>query len=104
MVGWCPTASFGIRSHPSPFVLWPARKPKEKKLFLNIKRMSRQVNTYTSLCIPVSLSLCLHPLMLNVTEIRKDFPILQRETSKNVPLVYLDSTATSQKPVVVIEA
>jgi cysteine desulfurase/selenocysteine lyase len=42
--------------------------------------------------------------MLNVTEIRKDFPILQRETSPGVPVVYLDSTATSQKPLVVIEA
>ena len=40
----------------------------------------------------------------NVNEIRKDFPILQRETSDGVPLVYLDSTATSQKPLVVIEA
>ena len=42
--------------------------------------------------------------MLNVNEIRKDFPILQRETSTGVPLVYLDSTATSQKPLSVIEA
>jgi cysteine desulfurase/selenocysteine lyase len=41
---------------------------------------------------------------LNVNEIRKDFPILQRETSIGVPLVYLDSTATSQKPFAVIEA
>src|SRR5512141_2409189 len=43
-------------------------------------------------------------LMLNVKEIRNNFPILQRETSKGVPLVYLDSTATSQKPLAVIEA
>jgi len=42
--------------------------------------------------------------MLNVTEVRKDFPILQRETSPGVPLVYLDSTATSQKPLSVIQA
>jgi cysteine desulfurase/selenocysteine lyase len=42
--------------------------------------------------------------MLNINEIRKDFPILQRETSPGVPLVYLDSTATSQKPLAVIEA
>jgi cysteine desulfurase/selenocysteine lyase len=41
---------------------------------------------------------------INVNEIRKDFPILQRETSPGVPLVYLDSTATSQKPLQVIEA
>ncbi|HJS19674.1 MAG TPA: cysteine desulfurase [Anaerolineales bacterium] len=42
--------------------------------------------------------------MLNVYEIRKDFPILQRETSAGVPLVYLDSTATSQKPLAVLDA
>ncbi len=42
--------------------------------------------------------------MLNVNEIRKDFPILQRKTHDSVPLVYLDSTATSQKPLAVIEA
>jgi len=41
---------------------------------------------------------------LNVNEIRKDFPIFKRETRPGVPLVYLDSTATSQKPRVVIEA
>jgi cysteine desulfurase / selenocysteine lyase len=43
-------------------------------------------------------------MSLNVYEIRKDFPILQREISPGVPLVYLDSTATSQKPLAVIEA
>jgi cysteine desulfurase/selenocysteine lyase len=42
--------------------------------------------------------------MLNVNEIRKDFPIFQRETKPGTPLVYLDSTATSQKPLAVIEA
>jgi cysteine desulfurase/selenocysteine lyase len=42
--------------------------------------------------------------MLNVHEIRKDFPIFQRETKPGTPLVYLDSTATSQKPLAVIEA
>ena len=42
--------------------------------------------------------------MFNVQEIRKDFPILQRKTHDSVPLVYLDSTATSQKPLAVIEA
>ena len=42
--------------------------------------------------------------MLNVHEIRKDFPILQRKTHDSVPLVYLDSTATSQKPQSVIDA
>ena len=42
--------------------------------------------------------------MLNIQEIRRDFPIFQRETRPGVPLVYLDSTATSQKPLAVIEA
>jgi cysteine desulfurase / selenocysteine lyase len=31
-------------------------------------------------------------------EIRKDFPLLQRNIREGVPLVYLDSTATTQKP------
>ncbi|RPI94357.1 MAG: cysteine desulfurase [Chloroflexi bacterium] len=43
-------------------------------------------------------------MALNINEVRKDFPIFQRETSPGVPLVYLDSTATSQKPLVVIKA
>ncbi|MFN2216289.1 MAG: aminotransferase class V-fold PLP-dependent enzyme [Anaerolineales bacterium] len=37
-------------------------------------------------------------------KIRADFPILEREVHPGVPLVYLDSTATSQKPSVVIES
>jgi cysteine desulfurase/selenocysteine lyase len=40
----------------------------------------------------------------DVTRIRADFPVLNRETRPGVPVVYLDSTATSQKPVPVIEA
>jgi cysteine desulfurase/selenocysteine lyase len=44
-----------------------------------------------------------HPA-LNSAKIRADFPILSRETRPGVPLVYLDSTATSQKPVSVIES
>ena len=43
-------------------------------------------------------------MTLNVNEIRKDFPILERETHRGARVVYLDSTATSQKPVQVIEA
>ncbi|MBK6794202.1 MAG: cysteine desulfurase [Anaerolineales bacterium] len=43
-------------------------------------------------------------MTLNINEIRKDFPILQRETNSGARIVYLDSTATSQKPVQVIEA
>jgi cysteine desulfurase / selenocysteine lyase len=38
-----------------------------------------------------------------VADIRKDFPILSRQVHGK-PLVYLDSTASSQKPVAVIEA
>ena len=41
---------------------------------------------------------------LNVDEIRVDFPNLLREVHPGVPLVYLDTTATSQKPVQVIAA
>jgi cysteine desulfurase/selenocysteine lyase len=40
---------------------------------------------------------------LDAARIRKDFPILSREVRPGVPLVYLDSTATSQKPAQVIE-
>jgi cysteine desulfurase/selenocysteine lyase len=42
--------------------------------------------------------------MLDVPRIRADFPILTREVRPGVPLVYLDSTATSQKPLAVIQA
>ncbi|MEN8171336.1 MAG: cysteine desulfurase [Chloroflexota bacterium] len=41
---------------------------------------------------------------LDLLKIRADFPILEREVRPGVPLVYLDSTATSQKPRQVIEA
>ncbi len=41
---------------------------------------------------------------INVPRIRADFPILEREIRPGVPLVYLDSTATSQKPLAVILA
>lgn len=43
-------------------------------------------------------------MTLNLEKIRKDFPILERETRSGVRVTYLDSTATSQKPVQVIEA
>ena len=43
-------------------------------------------------------------MKLNLTEIRKDFPILDREIRAGVKLTYLDSTATSQKPLSVIQA
>ncbi len=41
---------------------------------------------------------------LDVLSLRKDFPILNREVRPGVPLVYLDSTATTQKPNSVLEA
>ena len=40
----------------------------------------------------------------DVQHIRADFPILGREIRPGVPLVYLDSTATAQKPVAVLAA
>ena len=42
--------------------------------------------------------------MLDINAIRKEFPIFQRETRPGTPVVYLDSTATSQKPLAVLEA
>jgi cysteine desulfurase/selenocysteine lyase len=42
--------------------------------------------------------------MLDVNKLRADFPILQEEAHPGVPLIYLDSAASSQKPVQVIEA
>ncbi len=41
---------------------------------------------------------------LDVQQIRKDFPVLSREIKPGIPLIYLDSAATSQKPKAVIEA
>lgn len=40
---------------------------------------------------------------LDVSEIRKQFPVLKREV-KGYPLIYFDNAATSQKPQVVIDA
>jgi cysteine desulfurase/selenocysteine lyase len=41
---------------------------------------------------------------LDIGQIRQDFPILSREVHPGVQLVYLDSTATTQKPALVIKA
>jgi len=41
---------------------------------------------------------------LDVERLRDDFPVLRRELRPGVPLVYLDSAATSQKPRPVLEA
>lgn len=43
-------------------------------------------------------------MSLNTNTIRKDFPILGREVRPGIPLVYLDSTATTQKPFAVLQA
>jgi cysteine desulfurase/selenocysteine lyase len=42
--------------------------------------------------------------LYDVSRIRKDFPILDREVRPGVPLVYLDNAATSQKPTAVLDA
>lgn len=42
--------------------------------------------------------------MLNIEQIRADFPILGREIKPGIPLVYFDSGASSQKPISVISA
>ena len=49
------------------------------------------------------MALTSEEISLNVTKIRADFPILSREVRPGVPLVYLDSTATSQKPQIVLD-
>jgi len=45
-----------------------------------------------------------HSPPLDVEAIRKDFPILGRTVRNDKPLVYLDSGATSQRPVQVLDA
>ncbi|MGI3785703.1 MAG: aminotransferase class V-fold PLP-dependent enzyme, partial [Janthinobacterium lividum] len=44
------------------------------------------------------------PIPFDVDAIRSDFPILERTTPDGLPLVYLDSANTSQKPRCVVEA
>lgn len=46
----------------------------------------------------------LQSVSLDSNKIRQEFPILMREVSPGVPLIYLDSTATSQKPYIVLDA
>ena len=43
-------------------------------------------------------------MIMDITKIRRDFPILEREVRPGVKLIYLDTTATSQKPVSVLAA
>ena len=51
----------------------------------------------------MSLPHSVHPEIFDVATIRKEFPILSREID-GLPLVYLDSANTSQKPRAVIDA
>jgi cysteine desulfurase/selenocysteine lyase len=44
------------------------------------------------------------PYTIDMERIRSDFPILKRQIKPGVPLVYLDSAASSQKPDSVIDA
>jgi cysteine desulfurase / selenocysteine lyase len=44
------------------------------------------------------------PTAVDTKRIRADFPILKRQTKPGIPLVYLDSAASSQKPDSVIDA
>ena len=41
---------------------------------------------------------------INIENIRRDFPILQRKVRNNKPLVYFDNAATTQKPIQVINS
>jgi cysteine desulfurase/selenocysteine lyase len=43
-------------------------------------------------------------IAMNVSKIRKDFPILKRKINGNKMLIYLDNAATTQKPLSVINA
>jgi cysteine desulfurase/selenocysteine lyase len=42
--------------------------------------------------------------LIDIQRIRADFPILKREIKPGIPLIYLDSAATSQKPNAVIDS
>ena len=41
---------------------------------------------------------------INIENVRRDFPILQRKVHNNKPLVYFDNAATTQKPIQVIDS
>jgi cysteine desulfurase/selenocysteine lyase len=86
MAGWFPTMYFGVRRIPHKYdhpEEGCARVRKSSETTMD----SRLLKTY-----------------LDVEKIRRDFPILSREVHKGVPLIYLDSTATTQKPIQVIQA
>jgi len=42
--------------------------------------------------------------VMNIENIRNDFPILKRKVHKDKPLVYFDNAATTQKPIQVIDS
>src|SRR3990172_163431 len=94
MGGWCPTAYYGIqRNRTMSGLLADANTPGyapdnlAQQNSKSVERLSMSQNN-----------------RIDVERIRKDFPILGREVRPGVPLVYLDSTATSQKPVSVLRA
>jgi len=41
--------------------------------------------------------------LLDVESVRRDFPILHKPLPKGLPLVFLDSASSAQKPQVVID-
>jgi cysteine desulfurase/selenocysteine lyase len=51
-----------------------------------------------------SLSVSTESRSIDVDAVRRDFPVLSREVRDGQPLVYLDSGATSQKPLAVLDA
>src|SRR5215208_3523244 len=51
-----------------------------------------------------SLSVHTESRSIDVDAVRRDFPVLSREVRGGKPLVYLDSGATSQKPLAVLDA
>ena len=53
--------------------------------------------------MPTSAAKATEPPAIDVARVRADFPILSREVHGK-PLVYLDNSATTQRPEAVIEA
>jgi len=69
--------------------------------------VSAALSSYTDACQEGSCGLMTIQMINQTTAweniFRKDFPILDREVKPGIPLIYLDSAATSQKPAVVID-
>ncbi len=66
--------------------------------------MTRDTGCVKTGATRVTFGMRLGTIMLDVTAIRRDFPILSQLHHDGVPLVYLDNAATSQKPEAVIRA